>query len=29
MPIMAGITFHNPGSTLARYVIVLERRSSL
>ncbi len=29
MPIMAGITFHNPGSTLARYAIVLERRGSL
>ncbi|RCS23765.1 XRE family transcriptional regulator [Phyllobacterium salinisoli] len=27
MPLMAGITFHNPGKTPARYAIVLERRS--
>ncbi|PYE88747.1 XRE family transcriptional regulator [Phyllobacterium leguminum] len=27
MPLMAGVTFHNPAKTPARYAIVLERRS--
>jgi transcriptional regulator with XRE-family HTH domain len=27
MPLMAGITFHNPGKQPARYAIVLERRA--
>lgn len=29
MPLVEGITFHNPGKKTARYIIVLERRSSL
>ncbi len=29
MPLVEGITFHNPGMSTARYTIVLERRSSL
>lgn len=29
MPLMAGISFYNPGPVLARYVIVLERRGNI
>lgn len=29
MPLVEGITFHNPGTAAARYTIVLERRNNL